>query len=199
MVAESHPLISVNDYLTLERKSAERHEFIDGVLRLMSGGTIDHDAISVNVVSLLHVLLRGSSCRVHSSNLKARLSPTRYVYPDAAVTCDENDRGRRDEMHSPRLIVEVLSPTTEAYDRGDKFGHYRGCATIQEYMLVNTRRRLVEVYRRDADDIWILHIFRDGSEVTLESLDRRFALDLIYEGIELGSGSEAESATTDAP
>lgn len=173
MVAQSHPpLLTVDEYRELARVSAQRYEYIDGYVRLMSGGTIDHDAISVNVIRALGDLLEAGPCRVHSSNLKVRLSPTRYVYPDATVTCDERDqrRGDAEEMHFPRLIVEVLSPSTEANDHGDKFGYYRACRTVQEYVLINARRPEVEIYRR-AGDIWTLHTFAIEDSIELASLE----------------------------
>lgn len=189
MVAEYHPpRVSVDEYLAAERASAERHEYIDGYVRLMSGGTIDHDALSVNVIRALADRLESSPCRVHSSNLKVRLSPTRYVYPDATVTCDERDRGRGDELHFPRLIVEVLSPGTEAYDRGDKFSYYRACPSLQEYVLVNARQPAVEVYRR-AGDFWTLHTFGPEDEVEMSNLRLRCPLASFYRGVNVSNAT----------
>jgi len=182
----------LDDYLTLDRASAQRYEYIDGYARLMSGGAIDHDAISVNVIRVVGDRLEGSPCRVHSSNLKVRLSPTRYVYPDGTVTCDERDRGRGDELRYPRVIVEVLSPNTEAYDRGDKFGYYRECSTIQEYVLVNARRPSVEVYRR-AGELWVLRAFALDDEVELASLGIRCPAALLYRGVEFSDEEEGRS------
>lgn len=187
MVAQPHRLsMSVEDYLTLDRSSLEaRYEYIDGYAYLMSGGTANHSAISINVTSLLRSLLRGSPCRVYNSDLRVRLSEMRYVYPDASVSCDERDRGQIDIVYSPSLVVEVLSPSTEAYDRGRKFGYYRSCPTIQEYVLVDTQQQLVEVYRRARENLWTLHAFDQGERVYLASLDISFLVDDLYEDVSL--------------
>ena len=185
MVAQPRrSLMSVEEYLTLDRNSVEaRYEFIDGNVYLMSGGTADHSTISINVTSLLRSLLRGGPCRVYNSDLKVRLSETRYVYPDASVSCDSRDRGQVDLIQYPRLIVEVLSPSTEAYDRGKKFAYYRACSTVQEYMLVDTQRQAVEVYRRETDNFWTFHAFEPGEQVKLTCLNVNFPVAAIYEDI----------------
>jgi Uma2 family endonuclease len=148
-------LFTVDEYLAWERASQERHEYIDGRVSQMSGGIADHSSLSVNITSARHALLRGSACRVYNSDVRVRLSATRYVYPDVSVSCDPRDRGQTEDLQSPCLIVEVLSPTTEAYDRGDKFGYYRACPSVQEYVLVNARRPEIELFRR-AGAFWTL-------------------------------------------
>jgi Uma2 family endonuclease len=185
MVAERHHTpMSVEDYLTLDRNSREvRYEFIDGRAYLLAGGTANHSIIGVNVISTIHSLLRDSPCRIYNSDLRVRLSETRYVYPDATVSCDERDRGQVDTIESPRLAVEVLSPSTEAYDRGRKFEYYRGCPTMQEYVLVDTERQAIEVYRRETDALWTLHPFGPEDEVELASLDVRFPIAAAYRDV----------------
>jgi Uma2 family endonuclease len=179
-------MMSVEDYLTLERTSVEaRYEFIDGYVYMLAGGTADHSTISINVTSLLNNLLRSSPCRVYNSDLKVRLSQRRYVYPDASVSCDQCDRGSIDIVQFPRLIVEVLSSSTEAYDRGRKFAFYRACPTVQEYVLVDTQRQAVEVYQRKADTLWMLHPFEPGDQVELASLSLSFPIAALYEYVTL--------------
>lgn len=187
MVAKPDRLMmSVEDYLALERNSVEaRYEFIDGYAYMLAGGTADHSTISINMTSLLNNLLRGSPCRVYNSDLKVRLSQRRYVYPDASVSCDQRDRGSIDTVQFPRLIVEVLSSSTEAYDRGRKFAFYRACPTVQEYVLVDTQRQAVEVYRRKADTLWTLHPFGPGDQVELASLSLSFPIAALYENVAL--------------
>ncbi len=187
MVAQPHRLfMSVEDYLTLDRNSLDaRYEYIDGYAYMMSGGSANHSAISINVTSLLRGLLRGSPCRVYNSDLRVRLSEIRYVFPDASVSCDERDRGQIDIIYSPSLIVEVLSPSTEAHDRGKKFGYYRACPSIQEYMLVDSQQQSVEVYRRARENLWTLYAFDQGERVYLASLDISFLVDDLYEGVSL--------------
>jgi Uma2 family endonuclease len=187
MVAEPDRLMmSVEDYLTLDRTSVEaRYEYIDGYVYMLAGGTADHSSISINLTSLLHNLLRSSHCRVYNSDLKVRLSQKRYVYPDASVSCDQRDRGSTDTVQFPRLIVEVLSSSTEAYDRGRKFAYYRACPTIQEYVLIDTQRQGVEVYRRQSDTLWTLHPCGPGDQVELASLSLSFSIAALYENVEL--------------
>lgn len=178
------PSMSVEDYLALDRQSVETsYEYIDGYVTMLAGGTLDHATIGANIISILRRLLRGSSCRVFTLDARVRLSKTRYVYPDVSVSCDEQDRGQSDTIQSPRLIVEVLSPATEAYDRGRKFGFYRECPTIQEYVLVDTQVPAVEVYRREKNDLWLLRTFHLDDEIDLLHLGIHFPIKDIYEDI----------------
>ncbi len=188
-------MMSVEDYLTLDRSSVEvRYEYVDGYVYMLAGGTADHSTISINLTSLLHSLLRSSHCRVYNSDLKVRLSQKRYVYPDASVSCDQRDRGSSDTVQFPRLIVEVLSSSTEAYDRGRKFAYYRACPTIQEYVLIDTQRQAVEVYRRQSDTLWTLHPFGPGDQVELASLSLSFPISVIYENVELQEDTSDNSS-----
>jgi len=185
MVAERHgSLMSVEDYLTLDRNSLEaRYEFIDGYAYLLAGGTANHSTISFNMMSAIYSRLHDSPCRIYNSDMRVRLAETRYVYPDAIVTCDERDRGQIDTIQYPRLAVEVLSPSTEGYDRGRKFGYYRDCPTMQEYVLVDTERQAIEVYRRETDSLWTLHPFGPGDEVELASLGIHFPIAAAYRDV----------------
>ena len=187
MVAQPHRvLMSVKDYLALDRESHDvRYEFIDGYAYMMLGGTLNHSTISINVTSLLRSLLRGNSCRVYNSDARVRLFESRYVYPDASVSCDERDRGTGDMISSPRTVVEVLSPSTEAYDRGRKFVYYRSCPTIEEYVLVDTQRQAVDVYRRATETLWTLHLFGPGDQMELASLNISFPMAALYENVTL--------------
>jgi Uma2 family endonuclease len=178
----NHLVMSVEEYLQLERSSTNtRYEHIDGHVRMLAGGSADHSTISWNMAGILRRLLHGSPCRVYNSDLKVQLSEKRFVLPDGFVTCDERDRGRIDTVHFPRLIVEVLSPSTEAYDRGRKLSYYRACATIQEYVLVDSLRPAIEVYRRAENDFWTYHAFESGDDVELASLGIHFPLADAYE------------------
>lgn len=176
--------MSVEDYLALDRESIEtRYEYIDGYVTMLAGGTLDHATIGANSISILRRLLRGSPCRVFTSDARVRLSKNRYVYPDVSVSCDEQDRGQSDRIQSPRLVIEVLSPATEAYDRGRKAAFYRECPTIQEYVLVDTQQPTVEVYRREKNDFWLLKTFHIDDEIELVHLGTHFPVSAIYEDI----------------
>lgn len=182
------PMMHVEDYLRLDRASTEaRYEFIDGQITMLAGGTLNHATISLNVASTLRQLLRGRSCRVFSSDARVRLSETRYVYPDVTVSCDGRDRGEKDVIQFARVVVEVLSPSTEDYDRGRKFIYYRQCPTLQEYVLVNTEYRAVELCRREKNDLWSFHVFQPGESVELLSLGLSFTVESVYEDVEFPS------------
>ncbi|MBV9690761.1 MAG: Uma2 family endonuclease [Ktedonobacteraceae bacterium] len=185
MLAQPHRLlISVDEYLALERTgSEERYEFIDGYAYMLAGGTADHSIIKQNIASLIRNQLRGSPCRVYDSDMKVRLSEKRYVYLDVSVTCDPRDRGRVDIVQSPRLIVEVLSPSTEAKDRGKKFSYYRACPTVEEYVLVDTQQKSIEVYQREQRPFWKLSPFGPDDKVVLTSLGITFPLASVYEDV----------------
>jgi len=187
MAAQPHRLMmSVEDYLTLDRNSTEgRYEFIDGYTYRLAGGTLNHSTISANVIRELGNALRRGPCRVYTSDARVRLSKRRYVYPDASVSCDEREQGTGDIVQYPRLVVEVLSPSTEAYDRGRKSGYYRACPTIEEYVLVDTQQMAVEVYRREQERFWKLSPFGPGDAVEFESLGVSFPIASVYENVTL--------------
>jgi Uma2 family endonuclease len=186
MVAQREPLrITVDEWRELERTSHDiKHEYIDGQAYAMSGGSLAHGRIGSNTVRALEDALAraGSSCDVYNSDVAVRLSPRRYTYPDASVTCDERDQSAPDktEVQAPRVIVEVLSDSTEAYDRGRKFGLYRACPTVQEYVLVATKYQAVEVYRRTTHGWAIYQSYGPGDEIELTSLGVRFPLATLY-------------------
>jgi Uma2 family endonuclease len=176
--------MTVEEYLHLDHTSLERrYEYIDGQLTLLAGGTADHATISANIISVLRGLLRGSPCRVLTSDAKVRLSETRYVYPDVTVSCNEQDRGRVDSIHFPHLVIEVLSPGTEGYDRGKKALSYRECPTIQEYMLVDTQSPVVEIFHREKNNLWLLATSQLHDQVHIASLGLSLPTTAIYEDI----------------
>ena len=149
----------------------------------MAGGSLNHSAICGKLWFLLYPQLQGTSCRVYTSDARVRLSATRYVYPDLTITCEPQDQGNTDILRSPRVVIEVLSPGTEEYDRGDKFAHYRACPMIQEYVLVATDRRSVEVYRRPQtqdDQTWEGHVYAPGEVIALTSRIVQIPLDEVY-------------------
>jgi Uma2 family endonuclease len=178
-------LMSVEDYLTLDRNSRDvRYEYIDGYAYMLAGGTANHSVIGVNIARELSILLRGRSCIVYNTDIKVRLSEDRYVLPDATVSCDSRDhKGKTDTIYYSTVVFEVLSPSTEGYDRGKKSSYYRSCPTIQEYVLVDTDRKYVEVYRRGGEAFWVLADFESGGQVQLASLGVSFPVDALYENV----------------
>ena len=185
MVAQPDRLfMSVEDYLRLEQNNSDvRYEYIDGYAYMLAGGTANHSVIAINITRELSILLRGSSCLVFNSDLKVKLSNARYVLPDATVSCDARDRGKIDTLLYPRVLFEVLSPSTERYDRGLKSSYYRACPTIEEYVLVDSERRYVEVHRRGGEAFWILTSFEAGEQIQLTSLNINISVDALYENV----------------
>jgi len=187
MVADPHRLfMSVEEYLALDSSSPDaRYEFIDGIVTMLAGDTINHSRISVNLIVALDGLLRGKSCMVCNSDMRLEISATRYVYPDISVSCDPRDQeqGDRDSIQYPCIVFEVLSASTEAYDRGRKFDYYRACPTLREYVLVDTQQQAIDLYRRQTENLWTFHPFRSGDEVELKSINVHFPIDSVYENV----------------
>ncbi len=187
MAADPHRLfMSVEEYLALDRSSLEaRYEFIDGIVTMLAGGTVNHSRVSINLIIVLDGALRGKPCMVYNSDMRVSISATRYVYPDISVSCDPRDQeqGNSDIIHCPCVVIEVLSSSTEAYDRGRKFDYYRACQTLQEYMLVDTQQQAIDLYRRQTEKLWTFHPFRPGDEVELKSLNIRFPIASVYENV----------------
>lgn len=185
MAQRKQEIMEVEDYLILNRSSSSiRYEYLDGEIKMLAGGTPDHSIIIANLTAAIKGSLKGSQCRVYNSDVQLQLSETRYVYPDITVSCDQRDRNQKEAIHFPRVVVEVLSPTTAANDRGRKALYYRACSTIHEYMMVDSETFFIEIQRREADK-WTINTFEAGTTVTLESLNVRFALEDAYEGTSL--------------
>ena len=147
------------DYLALERASEFKHEFFDGEMFRMSGGTIEHSQIAGNVIRALGTALADGPCRVLTGDMRIKLPTGLYTYPDTSVVCDqpEFEDGHKDVLLNPLLIVEVLSPSTEAYDRGKKFRHYQTCPSLREYVLIAQDRAAVDHYlRQPTSGQWLL-------------------------------------------
>lgn len=161
------------EYLAREAVAVERHEFLDGAVFAMSGGTPEHAALMAAVVVQLGQALRGQPCRVYSSDLRVRVKATGLTtYGDVTVVCGalQTDSDDKHACVNPALIVEVLSETTEAYDRGAKASHYRRIESLREYVLVAQTEPLVEVYRRNERGRWELAVEARDGKAELSSL-----------------------------
>ncbi len=187
---------TIAEYLAMEELAVERHEFHDGEILAMSGGTLEHSAIAANIIRELGYALKEKPCRVFTSDLRVWIAgAATYVYPDVSVICrqpqhDPNDP-RGQGVTNPRLIVEVLSESTEAYDRGDKFRRYLELESLREYMLVSQTSPRVELYSRQEDGAWLFRHFSGLQEqVTLRSLEMSIELAEIYRGVEFAAPRE---------
>lgn len=171
------------EYLELERKAEIKSEYIDGQMFAMSGASFRHNLIVANLLSEMTSQLRGKECRAVGNDQRVKVSPAGvYTYPDIVAVCDEPHFEDKflDTLLNPTMIVEVLSPSTEAYDRGEKFVQYRRIDTLQEYVLVSQNRIRIETFRRDGDR-WILTEFNTPDAVLhLESIDCHVPLVAIY-------------------
>jgi Uma2 family endonuclease len=137
--------MDVEDYLALDEKARSvKYEYLDGRLRMLAGGSPDHSIIAANIVGILYGALRKTPCTVYNSDIHFKLSESRYVHPDVTVGCDERDRGKRDSIQYPRLVIEVLSPGTENVDKGEKLEMYLDHPSIEEYILVASQKKIVE-------------------------------------------------------
>jgi Uma2 family endonuclease len=180
------PQLSPQEYLAFERASEEKHEYADGEIFAMSGGSLAHSELAAKMIAALAFALTGRPCRVLSSDMRVRVSPgSRYVYPDVSVVCGAPllDDEAGDTLLNPILIVEVLSDSTEAYDRGDKFIRYRALPSLRDYVLVSQREPRIEVFSRLPDESWNLRTYGPGEHVTLPSLECSIAVDPVYAGV----------------
>lgn len=181
---------TLEDYLGVEEMSAVRHEFLNGEIFAMAGGTPEHAALAAAVVVLLGRKLDGSPCRPYSADLRIRVLETGLAtYADASVICGEPARDPSSPTHvtNPTVVVEVLSPSTEDYDRGEKREHYQRIPSLNHYVLVAQDRRRVEVFSRAADGAWEPRTDGAGDVVELGTLKVSFAVDALYEAAGLGA------------
>ena len=177
--------VSEHDYLDGERDAQQRHEYVDGRIFAMTGASRRHNIVAGNLFARLHAHLRGRPCDVFVSDMRVHVRSVRaYYYPDVVVTCDGRDRKSDDVtgLEHPSLLIEVLSPSTEAIDRREKWLHYRQLESLHEYVLVDPTQAWVEVFRR-TDRGWVQELHRDAdAELALQSVGLTLSLATIYEG-----------------
>lgn len=175
--------MSYEEYLAAEASAQRKHEYLHGEVYAMAGGTPEHAALAMQVGAQLTIALADKRCRVYSSDLRVRVDATDLTtYPDLTVICDHFEPSPVDEhaAANPVLIVEVLSDSTEAYDRGEKFAHYRRLPSLREYLLVAQREPRLEVYRKNERGQWTLDEAGKGEQLELRSLGVTLATDLVY-------------------
>ncbi|MBE9035345.1 Uma2 family endonuclease [aff. Roholtiella sp. LEGE 12411] len=188
MIALSNPsFLTPEAYLQLEDKSDIKHEYIDGKVYAMAGTTDTHNTIVGNLFILIRNHFRGSNCRVYFADIKARIEKrNRFYYPDILVTCDSKDRETPTYKCFAKLIIEVLSESTEAFDRGDKFNDYQTLESLEEYVLVNTKHQRIETLRRNEQGLWVLQTYTpDDQTFELQSINLTASFTDVYENVEL--------------
>lgn len=194
----TRPIIKLTpaEYLQLDRQSEFRHEYIAGEVFAMTGASRNHNLITVNIAAALSEQLRRRQCEVYASDMRMKVSPQRlFAYPDVIVVCGtprfEDDVN--DTLLNPTILIEVLSKSTEAYDRGLKFELYRGLESLQEFILIAQNKRHIEHYRRQSDNRWILTETNDPAEsIVLESIACQLTVEQIYLKVALDRSGSAE-------
>jgi len=187
MSAQPQPYYTPEEYLALERAAEYKSEYLDGEILAMSGASIPHNDIASNINWQLRTALQGRPCRVWGSDMRVRVATTGlYTYPDVTVVCGplEIADDQRDTLLNPTVIFEILSPSTEGYDRGEKFAHYWQLPSLTDYVLVAQDRVRVEHFQRQGDS-WLLAAFISlDATLHLASLASDLPLNLIYENVE---------------
>ncbi|MEL7494309.1 MAG: Uma2 family endonuclease [Cyanobacteria bacterium J06554_11] len=186
IVNKSYASFAPEDYLEIERISPIKHEYFQGQLVAMAGATKAHVIITGNLSALLVNHLRGTPCIPYATDMKVRLpSLNIFYYPDLAVTCDDRDRNSdEDFILHPKLIVEVLSDSTEAFDRGDKFADYKTVPELEEYVLIHQSQILVERFQRKPENLWMPSVYRAGDDVLFNSIDFACPIAALYEKLQ---------------
>jgi len=194
MLTQSPPkTLSLEEYRNLETIAEVKHEYHDGEIIEMTGGSINHNSILINLIVLLKLALRGTNYRLQSSDLRLWIPQyNRGLYPDLMIIAGEPlfSDNRNDEILNPCLIIEVLSPATSSYDRGDKFRYYRSIPQLNQYLLVSQGEILIESYSKTSENHWLLQEYIPARGIiSLDSLGISLNLADIYEGIDFNLNS----------
>jgi Uma2 family endonuclease len=183
-VKDNLPRFTPEEYFVWDEQQLEKHEYIGGEVYAMTGGTKNHSRIALKFGALLDRHLAGSGCEAANSDLKVNIAESNdYTYPDISVTCDDRDKNTTKYITYPCLLVEVLSPTTEAYDRGGKFRMYRQNPVLQDYVLVSSEKIEIDLYRKTETGSWEIINYQAGDTIELNSINLTFPIERVYEGI----------------
>ena len=187
MATQPRAFLTPEQYLELERKAEYKSEYFNGEMFAMAGAKEAHNLLVANLVAAIHRQIRERPCRVYPSDMRVHVNSTGlYTYPDVTGLCGERlfVDGQTDTLLNPGLIVEVLSPSTEAYDRGRKFEQYQSIGSLREYLLVASDRIHVDLYTRQPDDRWLLtSVNRPEDSLALDSVGARLTLSDLYEKV----------------
>jgi Uma2 family endonuclease len=170
-LAAPKPFFTADDYLSWEPSQLDRHEYLDGEVFAMAGAEDRHVTVAMNIAFALRQHLSGSACRTYMSDMRLHVAAANsYFYPDVMVTCHALDLASPMVKTAPKLLIEVLSPSTAAYDRGQKFSYYRSLDSLEEYVLIDPNTRCTDCYQKNTDGLWVLHPFAMGESVALTSV-----------------------------
>lgn len=183
---ENFPQLTPAEYFAWEEKQLEKHEYIDGQVYAMRGGSVNHGRIAVRLTTLFSNHLENSSCETGNSDLRVNIVGAKnYIHPDISVTCDDRDKNTTQYITYPCLIVEVLSKSTEAYDRGGKFRMYRHNPVLQDYLLVSSTSIEMDLYHKNDAGEWVIINYKEGDTIELKSINLSFAIEQVYRGLNL--------------
>ena len=183
---ENLPKLTSEEYFAWEEKQLEKHEYINGQVYAMSGGSVNHGRLAIRLTALFDTNLENSNCMTGNSNIKINIVETsNYTYPDASVTCDHRDQTTPQYITYPCLIVEVLSPSTESYDRGGKFRMYRKNPVLQDYLLVSSTSIEMDLYHKKDTGEWLIINYQAGDTIELKSINLSFLIEQIYRNLDL--------------
>jgi len=187
MIAIPQPsLMTVEEYLDWEARQDMRYEYIEGEIFAMTGGSIPHNDLALNLYRNLYSHLQSRGCKANVSDVKVQAdAKSAYFYPDLLVTCDADDLKSRKFIQKPTLIVEVLSPSTSYQDHDKKFIYYRKMDSLQEYLLIDSEKITMELYRRGEGKMWYYYPYSEKDIVSLASINFEFPIELIYENVNL--------------
>ncbi|NET49639.1 MAG: Uma2 family endonuclease [Merismopedia sp. SIO2A8] len=188
---DTPPLLTPDAYFTWEEQQLENYEYIDGQVYAMGGGTVNHGRIAVNIIALLSAHVSPQGCITGNSDIRVNIVGTQnYTYPDASVTCDDRDQTTSQYITYPCLIVEVLSDSTEAYDRGGKFRLYRQNPQLIDYLLVSSTRIEMDLYHKNAAGDWMILNYQAGDIVELKSINLSIPIEDAYRNLNLEPSSD---------
>jgi Uma2 family endonuclease len=177
--------LTLQAYLDWENNQPERHEFYRGEVFAMAGGRRSHGRVTANIVRHLGNQLEGAHCQVFSESMKIQIADDTILYPDVFVTCDRQDLQTDMIFRAPTLIIEVLSSPTQAYDRSQKFALYRRLPSLKEYVLIDPDTRRAEVFRINAEGLFVLLDMSESEMLELNSIDCRVAITEVFAGIDI--------------
>lgn len=180
--------ITLQAYLDWENAQPERHEFYRGEVFAMTGGRRSHGCVTANLVMELGLQLKGKPCRVFSEAMKIQIANDTVLYPDVFVTCDRQDLQTEMIFRAPTLIIEVLSPSTQAYDRSQKFAFYRRLTSLREYALIDPDTRRIEVFRINTEGLFVLFDMSESDTLELTSISCRIPISEVFAGIDVSPG-----------
>jgi Uma2 family endonuclease len=178
------PKMTFAEFIAWENAQPERHEFYRGETFAMVGGSARHNRVILNLASRIGDHLTGTPCQVFAESMKVQLADDGILYPDVMVTCGKADAGDEQTITDPKLVIEVLSPSTKGYDKRDKFILYRSLASLREYALIDPAERRVEVFTLAEAGAWLLTDQTKAATLTLGSIDFKLPMELLFRGVE---------------